>query len=170
MSLSKIGEALQVVAGEAMDGTMQGSYRQSNTEGGHGEEGDALSDNAALLIAISAYRELLKEHTQERVPLDWAMTQNSLGDALKALGQRENGTARLEEAVRAYREALKEYTQERVPLDWAMTQNNLGNALRALGQRENGTARLKEAVRAYHKALKEMHPGAGAASMGIDGG
>ena len=44
--------------------------------------------------------------TRERVPLDWAMTQNNLGDALRALGERESGTARLEEAVAAYRPAL----------------------------------------------------------------
>jgi hypothetical protein len=34
------------------------------------------------------------------------------------LGERENGTARVEDAVVAYREALKERTRERVPLDW----------------------------------------------------
>jgi hypothetical protein len=28
------------------------------------------------------------------VPLDWAMTQNNLGDALTALATRESGTAR----------------------------------------------------------------------------
>ena len=44
-------------------------------------------------------------------------------------GERESGTARLEEAVAAYRAALEERTRDRVPLDWAMTQNNLGNAL-----------------------------------------
>ena len=63
------------------------------------------------------------------MPLDWAMTQNNLGNALRTLGERESGTARLEEAVAAYRAALEERTRERVPLDWAMTQNNLGNAL-----------------------------------------
>ena len=63
------------------------------------------------------------------MPLDWATTQNNLGNALFRLGERESGTARLEEAVAAYREALKEYARERVPLDWATTQNNLGNAL-----------------------------------------
>ena len=63
------------------------------------------------------------------MPLDWAMTQNNLGNALWTLGERESGTARLEEAVAAYRAALKEWTRERVPLDWATTQNNLGNAL-----------------------------------------
>ena len=45
------------------------------------------------------------------------------------LGERESGTARLEEAVAAYRAALEERTRERVPLRWAATQNNLGNAL-----------------------------------------
>jgi hypothetical protein len=48
-----------------------------------------------------AYREALKERTRERVPLDWAMTQNSLGEALRTLGERKSGTGRLEEAVPA---------------------------------------------------------------------
>ena len=89
------------------------------------------------------------------MPLDWAMTQNNLGIALSALGERESGTAKLEEAVAAFREALKEWTRERVPLDWAMTQNNLGIALCRLGERESGTAKLEEAVAAYREALKE---------------
>ncbi len=38
---------------------------------------------------------------------------------LTTLGERESGTARLEEAVAAYRAALEEFTRERVPLDWA---------------------------------------------------
>ena len=83
------------------------------------------------------------------------MTQNNLGNALRTLGERESGTARLEEAVAAFREALKEWTRERVPLDWAMTQNNLGDALQTLGERESGTARLDEAVAAYREALKD---------------
>ena len=88
------------------------------------------------------------------MPLDWAMTQNNLGIALKRLGERESGTARLEEAVAAYRAALAKYRRERVPLQWATTQNNLGAALRALGEREAGTARLEEAVAAHRAALE----------------
>ncbi len=52
-----------------------------------------------------------------------------------SLGERESGTAKLEEAVAAYREALKERTRERAPLQWAMTQNNLGLTLLRLGER-----------------------------------
>ena len=117
--------------------------------------GERESGTARLEEAVAAYREALKEWTRERVPLDWAVTQNNLGNALATLGERESGTARLEEAVAAYREALKERTRERVPLEWATTQNNLGNALQRLGERESGTARLEEAVAAYREALKE---------------
>jgi tetratricopeptide (TPR) repeat protein len=83
------------------------------------------------------------------------MTQNNLGNALMRLGERESGTARLEEAVEAYRAALQERTRERVPLDWAATQNNLGNALMRLGERESETARLQEAVEAHRATLQE---------------
>lgn len=41
----------------------------------------------------AAYREALMERTREQVPLDWAQTQNNLGDALAALGERESETA-----------------------------------------------------------------------------
>ena len=80
------------------------------------------------------------------MPLDWARTQNNLGNALTRLGERESGTARLEEAVAAYRAALEEWTRDRAPLDWAGMQNNLGDALATLGEQESGTARLEKAV------------------------
>ena len=117
--------------------------------------GERESGTARLEEAVAAYRAALEEWTRERVPLEWATTQNNLGNALRTLGERESGTARLEEAVAAYRAALEERTRERVPLEWATTQNNLGNALRALGERESGTARLEEAVAAYRAALEE---------------
>ncbi|MEM0908604.1 MAG: helix-turn-helix transcriptional regulator [Pseudomonadota bacterium] len=81
---------------------------------------------------------------------------NRLGTALATLGERESGTARLEDAVSAYRLALEEFTRERVPLDWARTQMNLGVVLSYLGAREAGTSRLEEAVTVYQLALQEM--------------
>jgi tetratricopeptide (TPR) repeat protein len=118
-------------------------------------QGDEKGDNAALIEAIVLYRELLKARSRERVPLDWAMTQNNLGTALASLGERESGTEKLEQAVEAYRAALLEWTRERVPLDWARTQMNLGNALARLGERESGTEKLEQAVEAYRAALLE---------------
>jgi tetratricopeptide (TPR) repeat protein len=118
-------------------------------------QGDEFGDNGALLLAIERYTRLLELTHRERVPLNWAMTQNNLGLALLTLGERESATTKLEEAVAAYREALKEQSRERAPLDWALTQNNLGLTLLRLGERESGTAKLEEAVAAYREALKE---------------
>ena len=116
--------------------------------------GDQIGDPHSLGKAIAAYRAALQVRTRERVPLDWAMTQNNLGNALARFGAREEGTALLEEAVAAYRAAMEVYTRERVPLDWATTQNNLGNTLSILGERQEGTARLEEAVLAYRATLE----------------
>ena len=122
---------------------------------GEGRLGEERGDNARLASAIAFYKKALAIWTREKVPLDWAMTQNNLGLALSTLGGRESGTARLEEAVAAYRAALQERTRDKVPLQWAMTQNNLGTALGELGDRESSTARLEEAVAAFRAALLE---------------
>jgi tetratricopeptide (TPR) repeat protein len=114
-----------------------------------------IDDRGRLEAEIARLREALKQNTRERVPLDWAMTQGNLGNALLRLGERESGTTRLTEAVSAYREALQEFTRARMPLQWAQTQMNLGVALATLGERESGTARLAEAVAAYRDALQE---------------
>jgi tetratricopeptide (TPR) repeat protein len=105
-------------------------------------------DTVLLEEAPAAFREALKETPRERVPRQWAATQNNLGNALLLLGVGESRTVKLEEAVEAYREALQELTRARVPLDWAATQMNLGVALASLVARESGTARLEEAVSA----------------------
>jgi hypothetical protein len=126
------------------------------------QQGEMLIDlgtefgvNAALVEAIDHFRAHASLARRNFDPMGWAADQNSLGNALSILGERESGTIRLEEAAAAYRLALEEYTRERVPLDWAMTQNNLGNALLTLGERESGTFRLAEAAAAYRLALEE---------------
>jgi hypothetical protein len=59
----------------------------------------------------------------------------NLCSALFTLGERESGTARLEEAVSAYRAALEEWTRERVPLWHNVAQQNLAQCLALLEQR-----------------------------------
>ena len=117
--------------------------------------GQREGHNRWLTAAIKTFRDLLAECNRKRDPLNWAMAQNNLGNALSTLGTREVGTARLEQAVVAYHAALAEHTRDRVPLLWAKAQNNLGNALFTLGTREVGTARLEQAVAAFHAALAE---------------
>jgi tetratricopeptide (TPR) repeat protein len=108
--------------------------------------------NVHLVAAIALRREILALASSED---ERGEAHNNLGLALATLGERESGTARLEEAVAACRAALEEWTRERVPLDWATAQTGLGDALWALGQRESGTGRLEEAIAAYHAALEE---------------
>jgi hypothetical protein len=79
--------------------------------------GDQAGDNSALAGAAEAFRAALEERTRERVPLDWAATQNNLGGALTRLGQRESGTARLEEAVSAFGACLS-VTETAWPEEW----------------------------------------------------
>jgi hypothetical protein len=59
------------------------------------QQGDEYGDNGALLLAIERYKALLVVNPRERVPLKWAATQDNLGIALRKLGDRETGTARL---------------------------------------------------------------------------
>ena len=70
--------------------------------------GKRESGTARLKEAVRAYRLALEEQSRDRVPLEWARTQNNLGNALSILGERESGTARLKEAIAAYRAALEE--------------------------------------------------------------
>jgi tetratricopeptide (TPR) repeat protein len=106
-----------------------------------------------LQDAAATLRAALEQRSRDRVPLLWAETQGRIGDALRLLGERETGTARLEEAMATYQLALEEQTRDRVPLDWAVTQNGLGDTLRLLGERENDPARVEEAVVAYNSAI-----------------
>jgi hypothetical protein len=64
--------------------------------------GERVATTARLEEAVSSFRLALLEWTRERVPLQWAQTQMSLGIVLSVLGERETGTARLVEAVTAW--------------------------------------------------------------------
>ncbi len=118
--------------------------------------GERESGTGKLEEAVAAFREALKEQTRERVPLEWAATQNNLGNALTRLGERESGTGKLEQAVAAYREALKEWTRERAPAPMGGdAEQSRQCALYARGARERDGASSIEAVAAYREALKE---------------
>jgi tetratricopeptide (TPR) repeat protein len=111
-------------------------------------QGKEFGDIAALAESITVHKQALALAPRDSEPLDWAITQNSLGGTLQTLSERDGNKTRLEEAVTAYREALKECTRDRLPPAWAKIQSNLGNALQTLGRPE-------EAVIAYRSALEE---------------
>jgi hypothetical protein len=83
--------------------------------------------HVVALIAIISAEEALKERTRERIPWDWAETQDNLGNTFLTWGERESGTEQLTLAISAYEDALKVYESE--PLGWAMTASDRDSAL-----------------------------------------
>ncbi len=95
-------------------------------------------DGFSAEVLNGAYRAALEEWTRERVPLDWAATQNNLGDALSTLGERERGTDRLTEAVNAYQAALDVFTPETASDYHDGTTANLNHVLGEIARRDLG--------------------------------
>jgi hypothetical protein len=120
-------------------------------------DGDAKGINFSLAVAIALTRRMqaTSRNTDER-----GAAPNLLGTALRTLGERESGTARLEQVVAPFRAALTERTRERVPLDWAMSTGNQGVALILLAQRTRSAAMAKTAVMQIESARNTM-PSAG---------
>jgi len=79
--------------------------------------GEQSGAKGALVEAAALYRKALKDRARERAPLDWATTQNNLGNVLSTLGERESGTARLEQAVEAF-DACLMVTAPVWPSEW----------------------------------------------------
>jgi tetratricopeptide (TPR) repeat protein len=110
----------------------------------------------ALNLAIDRYRRLLELQPRDRVPFDWAQTQNNLGVALRTRGVRGDGTEFTEflaEAVTAHRKAIEVYSGESTRHQRAQTQNYLGIALVKLGERKRSQALLRDAVTAHREAI-----------------
>jgi hypothetical protein len=67
--------------------------------------GSQFGDYDALCESIVLYRQWSGLTPRERAPLDWAMTQNNLGNALRLLRECESGSEKLEEAISVFRVA-----------------------------------------------------------------
>lgn len=107
-----------------------------------------------LRDAVDGYRVALQRTDRTEAPLQWAAAQHTLGNALVALGLREDGTARLDEALGAFRAAQEIRTRDAYPLDWAMTETSLGLALAEIGARTGDRAALEAARRAVAGAAE----------------
>jgi|SRR3974390_1555234 len=130
-----------------------GPWRRDDLGNALATLGERESGTGRLEQAVDALHAALAERTRQRVPLQWATTQNNLGSALAALGERESGTARLEQAVDAYRAALTERTRERLPLDWASSTGRLGVAQTVLAERTGDARAANTALSQIELAL-----------------
>ena len=107
----------------------------------------------ALEPAREKFESVLAEMSREQSPLEWAATQNSLGNILAALGQQQMDAALFEQAITAFGNALEIYTQEGSPSEWATVKYNLGTAAQTLGKLQDSAKLLKISVDAYTDAL-----------------
>ena len=107
-----------------------------------------------MKISIQACEEALKVATLDRFPMEYATTQNNLGNAYSTLAGVEAKAENCRRAIQAYEEALKVYTLGRFPMDYAGTQNNLGSAYGILAEVEAKAENCKKAIQAYEEALK----------------
>jgi tetratricopeptide (TPR) repeat protein len=106
--------------------------------------------------AVQAYRETLKEWTQEREPIYWVAAKSNLALALARLGKRESGSKTLKAAIASHRQVLRLGAGAQTAVDRAVTKSNLCVALTWLGEREPETETLKRAVAAGREALREL--------------
>jgi hypothetical protein len=72
--------------------------------------------------------------------LVWATTQSNLGNLLRALGEREDGTQQLEEAVAAYRAALDVFRMAGASFYVSGSEGNLARAEALLAERRGKSA------------------------------
>ena len=121
--------------------------------------GSQRGDKSRLNEAAQAYQRLLAIWTRERHPIQWAGTQNNLGNVLQSLGEQDDGVELTRRAIEAFRSALEVRTEELFPVEWANTKNNLGSSLARLGERQNDTGNLHEAAESYVAALKVFSRG-----------
>jgi hypothetical protein len=90
-------------------------------------------DIGHLTEAVAAYRAALEERTRERVPLDWAMTQNNLGNALLRLGERGRDSGQLCNALQVHVDAWRIY-QEAAPYYASIAKDGAQKDLRAMAK------------------------------------
>jgi tetratricopeptide (TPR) repeat protein len=128
---------------------------QDNFTHTHGNFEQYSYSSNSLESARETLEAELTEKYREQAPLDWAATQNSLGNILAALGQQQRDDDLFKKAIQSFNSALEELNQENAPLDWAATQYNLGTATQALGRQLSDSKLLKKSVNAYTNALLE---------------
>ncbi len=126
---------------------------QLGTDGSEDTLSQAIRDFRSLL------RKLPARHT------DWAVVQNSLGNALAATishqshpmlsAEQAKENERLRDAIDAYQAALDVFQDDADRTAWAKTMNNMGNAWALLG-RWGDEAALGKAIEAF-EATMEVH-------------
>ncbi|MFP4221845.1 MAG: CHAT domain-containing protein, partial [Phormidium sp.] len=108
---------------------------------------------ANLEQAISCYNAALTVRTPETAPLDWAGTQNNLGNAYKNLPTGDR-VGNLQQAISCYNAALTILTPQLFPLECLKTARNWGNLEFREGQWHNALTQYQTAIEAIEQSRR----------------
>ncbi|MEE9409933.1 MAG: hypothetical protein V3V41_03310 [Candidatus Heimdallarchaeota archaeon] len=107
-----------------------------------------------IKLAIKAYKAALKKYTIKNYPLQFAQTNNDLGNLYSSLAEIENKVENCHSAMSVYKEALKIYTPELFVSEYSLVSQNLGLAYQTLSEIEEKEVNSKLAIFIYKEAIK----------------
>jgi len=118
------------------------------------EETEAENCKKECNKAIGAYNEALRIYTFERLPREYAATQNNLGNTYRILAEVDDRVENCNKAIDSHKKALRIYTLAGFPRDYAMTQNNIGNTYSILAGIKDRVKNCKKSIESLKEALK----------------
>ena len=120
--------------------------------------GVELKSKDSLDASVGCFQRALNDWTRDRDPLEWAMTQRNLADALDQQFGLDWHDAPLHPAMTAYQNALAVYQARSDRLDAAHVHLGLASGYEIIGRYEPGRENLLKAVDNYRAALAGFDP------------
>ena len=120
--------------------------------------GIELKSKDSLDAAVACFQRTLNDWTRDRDPLEWAMTQRNLADALGQQFGLDWHAEPLHPAMVAYQNALAIYESRSDRLDAAHVHLGLASGYEIIGRYEPGRENLRKAVDHYRAALAGFDP------------
>ena len=120
--------------------------------------GVELKSKDSLNAAVANFQRTLDDWTRDRDPLEWAMTQRNLADALGQQFGLDWHDAPLHPAMTAYQNALAIYQARSDRLDSAHVQLGLASSYEIIGRYEPGRDNVSKAVDHYRAAAEGFDP------------
>jgi tetratricopeptide (TPR) repeat protein len=120
--------------------------------------GIELKSQDSLRAAVAYFQHTLDDWTRDRDPLEWAMTQRNLADALAQQYALDWHDAPLLPAMTAFQNALAVYQSRSDRLDSAHVQLGLATGYEVISEYEPSRENLTKAVNYYRAALNGFDP------------
>ena len=125
-----------------------------------------LDDTEYLDDAQHAFEATLKIWSKDKEPVDWARTQNNLGNVLATKGDQAQDPQLWQQAQAAYVAALEVWTEDTQPFEWARAQVNMGTVLRGLGNYGKDAGAAEEGCRGLPGGVAAVDQGEHALQLG----